>query len=81
MTIAVAIGLHNLAEGLAIGVSAKAGAIGLATLVGQPAVEALAVRAAALVCRREVVFARRREERVHEQALDIEPAQELADGS
>ena len=31
MTIAAAIGLHNFAEGLAIGVSAKAGAIGLAT--------------------------------------------------
>jgi zinc transporter, ZIP family len=33
MTIAVAIGLHNLAEGLAIGVSARAGAIGLATVL------------------------------------------------
>jgi ZIP family zinc transporter len=33
MVIAVAIGLHNLAEGLAIGVSAKAGAIGLATVL------------------------------------------------
>jgi ZIP family zinc transporter len=33
MTIAVAIGLHNFAEGLAIGVSAKAGAIGLATVL------------------------------------------------
>jgi ZIP family zinc transporter len=31
--IAVAIGLHNFAEGLAIGVSAKAGAIGLATVL------------------------------------------------
>jgi ZIP family zinc transporter len=29
----VAIGLHNFAEGLAIGVSAKAGAIGLATVL------------------------------------------------
>jgi ZIP family zinc transporter len=33
MTIAVAIGLHNFAEGLAIGVSAKAGEIGLATVL------------------------------------------------
>jgi ZIP family zinc transporter len=33
MTIATAIGLHNFAEGLAIGVSAKAGAIGLATVL------------------------------------------------
>ena len=33
MTIAVAIGLHNFAEGLAIGVSAKAGAIGLTTVL------------------------------------------------
>lgn len=33
MTIAVAIGLHNFAEGLAIGVSAQAGAIGLATVL------------------------------------------------
>jgi ZIP family zinc transporter len=33
MTIAVAIGLHNFAEGLAIGVSAKVGAIGLATVL------------------------------------------------
>jgi ZIP family zinc transporter len=33
MTIAGAIGLHNFAEGLAIGVSAKAGAIGLATVL------------------------------------------------
>ncbi|MGI8715461.1 MAG: ZIP family metal transporter [Solirubrobacteraceae bacterium] len=33
MTIAVAVGLHNFAEGLAIGVSAKAGAIGLATVL------------------------------------------------
>lgn len=33
MTIAVAIGLHNFAEGLAIGVSAKSGAIGLATVL------------------------------------------------
>ena len=33
MTIAAAIGLHNFAEGLAIGVSAKAGAIGLATVL------------------------------------------------
>jgi zinc transporter, ZIP family len=33
MTIAVAIGLHNFAEGLAIGVSAKAGAVGLATVL------------------------------------------------
>jgi ZIP family zinc transporter len=33
MTIAGAIGLHNLAEGLAIGVSARAGAIGLATVL------------------------------------------------
>lgn len=33
MTIAIAIGLHNFAEGLAIGVSAKAGAIGLATVL------------------------------------------------
>jgi zinc transporter, ZIP family len=33
MTIAVAIGLHNFAEGLAIGVPAQAGAIGLATVL------------------------------------------------
>jgi len=33
MVIAVAIGLHNFAEGLAIGVSAKAGAIALATVL------------------------------------------------
>jgi ZIP family zinc transporter len=33
MTIAVAIGLHNFAEGLAIGVSARAGAVGLATVL------------------------------------------------
>src|SRR5262249_1512317 len=33
MVIAVAIGLHNFAEGLAIGVSARAGAIGLATVL------------------------------------------------
>jgi ZIP family zinc transporter len=33
MTIASAIGLHNFAEGLAIGVSAKTGAIGLATVL------------------------------------------------
>jgi ZIP family zinc transporter len=33
MTIACAIGLHNFAEGLAIGVSARAGAIGLATML------------------------------------------------
>jgi zinc transporter, ZIP family len=33
MVIAVAIGLHNFAEGLAIGVSAQAGAIGLATVL------------------------------------------------
>ena len=33
MSIAVAIGLHNFAEGLAIGVSAQAGAIGLATVL------------------------------------------------
>jgi zinc transporter, ZIP family len=33
MVIAVAIGLHNFAEGLAIGVSAKAGAIGLTTVL------------------------------------------------
>jgi zinc transporter, ZIP family len=33
MTIAAAIGLHNFAEGLAIGVSAKTGQIGLATLL------------------------------------------------
>ena len=33
LVIAVAIGLHNFAEGLAIGVSAKAGAIGLATVL------------------------------------------------
>lgn len=33
MTVAVAIGLHNFAEGLAIGVSAKAGEIGLATVL------------------------------------------------
>ncbi len=33
MTIALAIGLHNFAEGLAIGVSAKTGAIGLATVL------------------------------------------------
>ena len=33
MTIATAIGLHNFAEGLAIGVSAKSGAIALATVL------------------------------------------------
>ena len=33
MTIAGAIGLHNFAEGLAIGVSARAGAVGLATVL------------------------------------------------
>ena len=33
MTIAVAIGLHNFAEGLAIGVSAQAGEVGLATVL------------------------------------------------
>src|SRR4051794_15311979 len=33
MTIAAAIGLHNFAEGLAIGVSAKAGEVGLATVL------------------------------------------------
>ena len=33
MTIAVAIGVHNFAEGLAIGVSARAGEIGLATVL------------------------------------------------
>jgi ZIP family zinc transporter len=33
MTIGVAIGLHNFAEGLAIGVSARSGAIGLATVL------------------------------------------------
>ncbi len=33
MTIAFAIGLHNFAEGLAIGVSAESGAIGLATVL------------------------------------------------
>ncbi len=33
MTIAAAIGLHNFAEGLAIGVSAQAGEIGLATIL------------------------------------------------
>lgn len=33
LTIAVAIGLHNFAEGLAIGVSARAGAISLATVL------------------------------------------------
>lgn len=33
MTIAAAIGLHNFAEGLAIGVSARTGAIGLATVL------------------------------------------------
>ncbi|MFI4990894.1 MAG: ZIP family metal transporter [Solirubrobacterales bacterium] len=33
MTIAVAIGLHNFAEGLAIGVSAKAGEVALATVL------------------------------------------------
>jgi len=33
MTIAVAIGLHNFSEGLAIGVSARAGEIGLATVL------------------------------------------------
>lgn len=33
MTVAVAIGLHNFAEGLAIGVSAQTGAIGLATVL------------------------------------------------
>ena len=33
MTIAAAIGVHNFAEGLAIGVSARAGAISLATVL------------------------------------------------
>ncbi len=33
MTVAAAIGLHNLAEGLAIGVSARSGAIALATVL------------------------------------------------
>jgi ZIP family zinc transporter len=33
MTIAAGIGLHNFAEGLAIGVSAQAGAVGLATML------------------------------------------------
>jgi ZIP family zinc transporter len=33
MTIAAAIGLHNFAEGLAIGVSAQAGEVGLATVL------------------------------------------------
>jgi ZIP family zinc transporter len=33
MTVAAAIGLHNFAEGLAIGVSARTGAIGLATVL------------------------------------------------
>ena len=33
MTVATAIGLHNFAEGLAIGVSAKSGEIGLATVL------------------------------------------------
>jgi ZIP family zinc transporter len=33
LTIAAAIGIHNFAEGLAIGVSARAGAIGLATVL------------------------------------------------
>src|SRR5438477_263707 len=33
MVIATAIGLHNFAEGLAIGVSAKAGEVGLATVL------------------------------------------------
>lgn len=33
MTVAVAIGLHNFAEGLAIGVSARTGEIGLATVL------------------------------------------------
>jgi ZIP family zinc transporter len=33
MTVAAAIGLHNFAEGLAIGVSAKAGEVGLATVL------------------------------------------------
>ncbi len=33
LTVAVAIGLHNLAEGLAIGVSAATGAVGLATVL------------------------------------------------
>ena len=33
MTVAAAIGLHNFAEGLAIGVSAKSGEIGLATVL------------------------------------------------
>jgi ZIP family zinc transporter len=33
LSIAIAIGLHNFAEGLAIGVSARAGAIGLATVL------------------------------------------------
>ena len=35
MTIAIAIGLHNFAEGLAIGVSASTGEIGLATVLMQ----------------------------------------------
>ena len=33
MTIAFAIGVHNFAEGLAIGVSSQAGEIGLATVL------------------------------------------------
>src|SRR5439155_10260068 len=33
LVIATAIGVHNFAEGLAIGVSARAGAIGLATVL------------------------------------------------
>ena len=33
MTVAVAVGLHNLAEGLAIGVSAASGAVGLAAVL------------------------------------------------
>jgi ZIP family zinc transporter len=33
LTVAVAVGLHNLAEGLAIGVSAATGAVGLATVL------------------------------------------------
>ena len=33
MTIAAAIGIHNFAEGLAIGVSASTGEIGLATVL------------------------------------------------
>jgi ZIP family zinc transporter len=33
LTIAIAIGIHNFAEGLAIGVSARAGEIGLATVL------------------------------------------------